>query len=341
MIIKKKLYLLLFTLIFSTLSCVESKKEKLKETTSTEEILPTKDYIFSTLVSKDGKIVFEEYYNEKTKDSLCDVQSLTKGILSLLVGIAIDKKYIKNVDEPIAKFFPNEFENLTDKKKNAITIRHILNQTSGLSWKGYLEHEEWLNSEDPISFVLNKKLENEPGKYYNYNSGATHLLSVIISKTTGKTTLEFGNEVLFRPLSINQIDWQKRNKGYYDGSGLGLKMKPIDLMKIGQLLENKGDWNEEQIVSEKWIQKLFDEDEKSKTKWGLKNSIHGFCWYKSEFRGYEIDYGMGYGGQFIIMISNKNVIIVTTHNHNTPNGIEQQINFLNRKLPKLIEKYSS
>ena len=138
--------LLLFTLIFCALSCGEPKKEKRKEITSTEEILPTKDYLFSTLVSKDGKIVFEEYYNGKTKDSLCDVQSLTKGILSLLVGIAIDKRYIKNVDEPIAKFFPNAFENFTDKKKNNITIRHILNQTSGLSWKGHLEHEEWLNS---------------------------------------------------------------------------------------------------------------------------------------------------------------------------------------------------
>lgn len=341
MIIKKEFCLLLITLIFCILSCGESKKKTLKETTSTEEILPMKDSVFSTLVSKDGKIVFEEYYNGKTRDSLCDAQSLTKGILSLLIGMAIEKKYIKNVDEPIAKFFPNEFKNFTDKKKNSITIRHILNQTSGLSWKGYLEHEEWLNSEDPISFVLNKKLENEPGKHYNYNSGATHLLSVIISKTTGKSTLEFGNEVLFRPLGINQIDWQKRNKGYYDGSGLGLKMKPIDLLKIGQLLENKGAWNEEQIVSEKWIQKLFDEDEKSKTKWGLKNSSHGFCWYKSEFRGHEIDYGMGYGGQFIFIISNKNIIIVATHNHDTPNGIEQQINFLSKKLPKLIEKYGN
>jgi CubicO group peptidase (beta-lactamase class C family) len=184
-------------------------------------------------------------------------------------------------------------------------------------------------------------LGNEPGKNYNYNSGATHLLSVIISRTTGKTTLEFGNEVLFQPLNINLIDWQKRNKGYYDGSGLGLKMKPIDLMKIGQLLEKNGIWNGEKIISGKWIQKLFDENEKSKTEWGLRNSKHGFCWYKSEYKGNIIDYGMGYGGQFIIMIPNKKLIIVTTQNHDTPNGIEQQIKFLNGELPKLIEKYGS
>lgn len=118
-------------------------------------------------------------------------------------------------------------------------------------------------------------------------------------------------------------------------------MRPIDLMKIGQLLENKGSWNGTTIVSEKWIEKLFDEKEKSETQWGLRNSKHGFCWYKSELKGIPIDYGMGYGGQFIILSPDKKLIIVTTHNHNTPNGIEQQMKFLNGKLPKLIEKYGS
>ncbi|MFC5046086.1 serine hydrolase domain-containing protein [Aquimarina hainanensis] len=338
---KNKLYFLLTALLFGAISCKEIKKEKIEETELSKEVLPKEGNIFSTLISKSGTIVFQEYYNGKTEDSLCDVQSLTKGIMSILIGIAIDKEYIKNVDEPIAQYFPNEFKNVTAKKKNLITIRHILNQTSGLSWKGYLEHEKWLNSKDPISFVLDKDLEYEPGKNYNYNSGATHLLSVIISKTTGKTALEFGNKVLFHPLDINLINWQKRNKGYYDGSGLGLKMKPIDLIKIGQLLEKNGIWNGKQIISKKWIQKLFDENEKSKTKWGLRNSKHGFCWYHSEFRGNKVDYGMGYGGQFIIMIPDMELIIVTTHNHDTPNGIEQQMKFLNEKLPKLIEKYGN
>ena len=326
-------------LILGTISCKEIKKEKPKKIASSEKTQPKEDYIFSTLISKNGTIVLQEYYNGKTKDSLCDVQSLTKGIMSILVGIAIDKKFIKNENETIEKYFQNEFKHLKDEKKKNITIKHILNQTSGLSWNGYLEHEKWLNSENPSSFVLEKNLENEPNEEYNYNSGATHLLSVIISKATGKTTLEFANEVLFKPLNINQVDWQKRNKGYYDGSGLGLKMKPIHLMKISQLLEKKGKWNGKQIVSEKWVEKLFNENEKKPTKWGLRNSKHGFCWYKSELKGNTINYGMGYGGQFIILIPNKNLIIVTTHNHDTPNGIEQQIKFLNRKLPELIKKY--
>lgn len=337
----RKISFIIIATVITVSSCKEPRKGKTNETILSENIEPVADNIFSTLISKNGKIIFEEYYNGKTKDSLCDVQSLTKGLMSILVGIAIDKGYIKNMDQPIEKYFPNEFKNLTNKKKSVITIKHLLNQTSGLSWKGYLEHQEWLESKDPISFVLKKKLENNPGEKYNYNSGATHLLSAIISRAYGNSTLEFANEFLFRDLNIHSVNWQKRNKGYYDGSGLGLKMKPIDLMKIGQLLEANGNWNGKQLVSKEWVQKLFNKNQKSSTQWGLRNSKHGFCWYQSEFNGDKIDYGMGYGGQFIIMIPDKKLIIVTTYNHDTPNGIEQQTKFLNAKLPKLIEKYGS
>ncbi|WP_035084476.1 serine hydrolase [Aquimarina latercula] len=159
-----KIPFIIITISFTILSCKKIEKEKTKETVLFEKTMQQQDYIFSTLVSKNGKIVFEEYYNGKTKDSLCDVQSLTKGIMSILIGIAIDKEYIKNINEPIEKYFPEEFKNLTDNKKNTITIEHLLNQTSGLSWKGYLEHQEWLTNENPISFVLKKNLENNPGE---------------------------------------------------------------------------------------------------------------------------------------------------------------------------------
>ncbi len=337
---KTNLHLVFLALSFVFFSCQGDHKEQAGDTDLSQELLPHESYTFSTLISQNGKLVLEEYYNGKTKDSLCDVQSLTKGLMSILVGIAIDMEYIKNVDEPIKQYFPEEYGHLNDEQKSAITIRHILNQTSGLSWKGYLEHGPWLSSEDPIAFVLEKDLEQEPGVQYNYNSGATHLLSVILSKATGKTTLDFANEVLFRPLGIQKVDWKKRNKGYYDGSGLGLSMRPLDLMKIGQLLENRGNWNGKSLVSEKWVDQLFEEAQKSETAWGLRGSTHGMCWYKAQLNGDEIDYGMGYGGQFILMIPNKKLIIVCTHHHDTPDGIEQQVKFLNRYLPELIKKYS-
>lgn len=335
----RKISIALIALI--VLSCEAPKEDRPKETMSSETVAAVEDYSFSTLVSKNGKIVLEAYYNGKTKDSLCDIQSLTKGLMSILIGIAIDKHYIKSIHEPIATYFPTEFQHLTDQEKRSITIQHLLNQTSGLSWKGYLEHEAWLDSENPIAFVLNKDLEHQPGTTYNYNSGATHLLSVIISRAYGHSTLDFANDFLLNDLNIETVDWQRHHQGFYDGSGLGLKMKPIDLMKIGQLLENNGQWKGRQLISKEWIQQLFNEQEKAPTEWGLSHSKHGFCWYHSELNGHRIDYGMGYGGQFLIMIPHKKLIIVATHHHDTPNGIEQQLKFLNTTLPKLIEQYGS
>lgn len=330
-------HILFLILILTVGSCKDGNPARQQAFSAAEE----ENALFATLVSHNGRLVSEQYANGKTRESLCDIQSLTKGLISILLGIAIDKGYVASVDEPIETYFPDEFKRMSDKRKEAITIKHLLNQTSGLEWKGYLEHEAWLRSKNPILYVLEKKLDSKAGSSYTYNSGATHLLSVIISKATKRTSLEFANEFLFTPLDIDTLDWQIRNSGYHDGSGLGLRMRAIDLMKLGHLLENKGMWNGKEIVSQAWIRNLFDEKEKSSTTWGLRQSSHGFCWYKAEMDGIIIDYGMGYGGQFILMIPEKALIIVTTHNHDTPHGIEQQIAFLTTKLPTLIETYGS
>jgi CubicO group peptidase (beta-lactamase class C family) len=295
--------------------------------------------LYSVVISKEDKIVYEEYFNSKTKDSLCHIQSVTKSIISILMGIAIDEGYIKSIDETIEQYFPSEFNQLKNINKKNITIRHLLNQTSGLAWKGYLEHSIWQKETNPDFYVLNKILEHEPGEFYNYNSGATHLLSVIISRATGRSTLEFANETLFKALSINILEWDKTTNGYYDGSGLGLKMRPIDVLKIGQLIEHKGLWDGKQAVSEDWIQKMSNTKLKLDTKWGLKNSKHGLCWYESTLNGEKIYYAMGYGGQFLFIIPNTNLVIVSTHNHDITNGIEQQSKFLKNILPQLIKTY--
>jgi CubicO group peptidase (beta-lactamase class C family) len=166
-------------------------------------------------------------------------------------------------------------------------------------------------------------------------------LSVIISKATGKSTLEFANEYLFTPLNIETVNWEKRNQGYYDGAGFGLEMKPRDLLKIGQVIMHNGNYNSHQIISPEWTEKLFDANEKTSTQWGLKNSTHGYCWYKAVMNNNQVDYGMGYGGQFIVILPEKSLVIIATHNHDTPDGIKYQTEFLNTKLPELIEKYST
>ncbi len=293
--------------------------------------------LYSLLLAERGRVTQEEYFNGRTSEDLCHVQSLTKSIMSVLIGIAIDQELISNIDEPIVKYFPF-LEDDKDSLKQEITIAHLLDQTSGLLWNGHLEHQEWLASEDPIQYVLSRRLENKPGVSYNYNSGATHLLSAIVSISSGESTLEFARKYLFDPLNIEKYKWEKRGEKYHDGSGLGLEMLPKDLLKIGLLMASNGKYFDQQLVSEEWVKRSFDSDKKQKTRWGIRESMHGMCWYSAEFESQRVNYGMGYGGQFILIFPKTEVVIVATHNHDTPRGIEQQIAFLQKKLPNLLKE---
>ena len=327
----------LAAIFFGLIGCQQQAQKQESTPPPPEATIVDDGSIFSVLIAHQGTVVSEQYFNGKTQDSLCDVQSLTKGLMSILVGIAIDRGEIASLDEPIADYFPEILRE--EPAKSAITIRHLLNQTSGLAWQGHLEHADWLGSASPNEYVLKKELVATPGQVYNYNSGATHLLSAILTQATGMPTLGFAEEVLFEPLDFGPVAWQIRNDGHYDGSGLGLKMRPVDLMKLGQLLANQGTWHDQSVVSADWVAQLFGLEDKMPTEWGLRNSKHGMCWYAAEYQGQTIHYGMGYGGQFILIMPDLDLVVVTTHNADTPDGIDQQITFLKRDLPKLIATY--
>jgi len=294
--------------------------------------------IYALVISKNMEIVEETYFNGKGESDLVNVQSITKSILSLLIGQAIYQGLIKNEDNPIHEYFPEESELFVDEKKS-ITIKHLLNHTSGLNWKGYLEHEAFLQSENPIRYTLEKDMEYTPGEKYNYNSGGTHMLSSILSKVTGKSTLEYANEVLFQPLDINEVHWTKMNDGICDGAGFGLSLKPKDLVKIGELILSDGKKDASQLVPLEWIHKSSDLSIKNDTKWGLRKSKHGYGWYAATSEGHEVLYSMGYGGQFIFIIPSIELVIAAAHNVDTPDGIDQQVDFIVETLPQLLGRY--
>lgn len=289
------------------------------------------------IVAKKGEILSEEYYNGQEPNTLSNVQSLTKSIMSILIGIAVDQGIIANVQLKVSDLLLDEFSEIDNENKKSITIEHLLNQTSGLVWKGYLEHEEWLATEDPAGMVLRKDLVANPGEVYNYNSGATHLLSVILARVSQRSTLDFAQEFLFGPLGIVNVNWEKRG-AYHDGGGLGLEMDARSLLKIGLMLQNGGRVGDLQIVSDEWVSKQFSVDHKMTTRWGLRKSTHGYCWYKSSYKGETVDYAMGYGGQFILLFPERGLTVIALHNHDTPDGLKQQIRFLSKRLPKMLKE---
>lgn len=291
--------------------------------------------IYSLIVVKNNTTLYKKYFNGYSESSLFNDQSLTKSICSILISIAIDKGYITSVDEKLAVIFP-ELKNDPDKRKQAITIRQVMNQASGLAHENLEDLSGYLSLPNPSEYILKAPLVDVPGREWHYNNAATHLLSVILTKTTHMDTRAFAQKYLFSPLGINKFDWAKMRDGYYDGGGLlSIRLTSADMLKIGQMLLNDGKYNNKQVVSAKWVNLVFNPDVFYKATWGFPQSTYGLCYYHFNYKGTAVTYGMGWGGQFLVMIPAKQAIIVINQNTADENAIKQSINFTSRIFPMI------
>jgi CubicO group peptidase (beta-lactamase class C family) len=270
----------------------------------------TKEKINSCLVLHENKVIYEFFRNNKQKQKLHKVNSVTKSVLSILIGIAIDQGKIKSVKQPIADFF----ECLEESKK-AITVEHLLTMTPGFDWP---EFTSWggrpmpmINSKDWVKFVLEREMIEEPGVNMHYNSGASHLLSAILQKAAGEPLTSFAEKYLFQPLQIKNYSWHPDSKGIAIG-GFGLSLTPFDLLKIGKLMLSNGKWETKRIVSEEWIQKS------TAPKYtGPYFGMYGYHWWILSDEDHapvspHAFFAMGYGGQYIIVVPEKYLVAIFT-----------------------------
>lgn len=281
--------------------------------------------LHSLVVIRHGRLIFERYYSTDnhiyTKDSKHVLFSATKSFTSALIGIAIKKGYINSINQNILDFFPEyNFSNVDSRKRN-LTIRHLLTMTSGITW-----HEEPSNddlrrmyfSPDSVQYVLDKVMVAEPGELFRYNSGASHLLSAIIKKTTGKSAREFGLENLFKPIGIedNDIVWMADTNGASYG-GIGLFLTPRNMAKLGQLYLDYGLWKGKpvssvQIISPQWITSSSRNhiDGIPISGFGPSGVLTGYgfqWWISGELNGFSAE---GYQGQVIFVHPRLDLVIV-------------------------------
>ena len=254
----------------------------------------------SAIIIRRGNIVFEKYYKGQSHSSR-PIYSATKSIISALVGIALDKGYIKNIDQKIVTFFPEYASEITDSRFNEITIRHLLTMTAGFTTN--------YRGSNGMRGCFEEIIITQPGSQASYNSSSSHLLSGIISKSTKMSTLEFADQHLFKPLGIQRPDWHTGIDGYNMG-GLGLWMKPRDMAKIGYLYLNNGIWEGKQIVSPEWIEMSTKKQVSMKS--GQNEYPYGYLWWVALYEGHPLFIAVGSGGQYIEVIPDLDLVIVTT-----------------------------
>ena len=272
--------------------------------------LASNNTIYSALIIRNHAIVRERFYHNSAADHSNNIHSSSKSMFPALAAIAIEKGYINGFDQKIMDFFPEYASSFTGSKQN-ITVYDLLIMSSGLKWTEDVTEYEIEKEDDWVKAILDLDLEFEPGEEFRYCSGNTHLLSAILTKATGMSTCEFAHTYLFEPLGIDAEHWGRDPQKVYSG-GYNLYMRPREMARYALLFLNDGQYNGEQIIPS-WI--VAESKEEVWDKHDV-NSDYGYCplWWRIVIDGYDILIGWGYGGQYMWIIPDLNIVTIITQN---------------------------
>jgi CubicO group peptidase (beta-lactamase class C family) len=214
----------------------------------------------SLLLVRHGRIVLDAYYAPYAADIPHRINSSTKAVVGTLAAIAHKDGLLDSFDHPVLDFFGDRIFANADDGKNAITIQHLLDMTSGIDWNEPLGGRpvsmiEMTRQPNWVKFVLDRPMAHAPGEVFDYNSGGTHLLSAIITKLTGMSASGYAQAKLFGPLGIGVSNWRQDPQGVSSG-GFGLALLPRDMAKIGYLYLRGGRWEDKSLLPPAWIDKV-------------------------------------------------------------------------------------
>jgi CubicO group peptidase (beta-lactamase class C family) len=272
-----------------------------------EDISVKKTSIHSMIVVRNGYMVTEAYFHPYTGGTKMHVQSVTKSVIGMLLGIAIKKGIISDLDQPVIDFFRNRRVAYLDEEKESIALKHLLSMSSGLDCAEFSSGPGMEQTSDWVQFMLDRPVVHRPGETFGYCNGNAHLLSAILEKTSGLSTREFANQELFQPLGIpavEEVDWGEDPQGFATG-GYGLHLRPADLAKLALLYLQHGKWDGQQIIPAQWIA-----DSTTAHVQKEDGSGYGYLWTVYP----EADHyaALGLGGQQVHVYPSRNLIVVVT-----------------------------
>ena len=262
--------------------------------------------LHSLIVSRRGEVILERYYNGARATRAANVKSVSKSVVSALVGIAIDRRLIPGVETPIATWFP-ELKNDRDAVKQAITIEDLLTMRSGLESTSNRNYGAWVQSGNWVQYALRRPLFATPGTVMQYSTGNSHLLSAILSTATRSSTWRFANDQLGKPLGFALARWPQDPQGVYFG-GNDMLMTPRQMLAFGELYLNRGRLGGVQIVPESWVEQSFVPRGRSP----ISGNEYGYGWWIREVGGHRAYYAWGFGGQYVFVVPTLDLVVVTT-----------------------------
>lgn len=275
--------------------------------------------VHSWLIWRNGFLVAEFYFAGSNPHQLHPVYSVSKSVTATLTGLALASGALPSLQFKVLDAFP-EYANLaeTSPQKAAITLEDLLTMRSGIAWdEGSLPYtnpgnscNQMMRSEDWIGFLVTQPLAYTPGTKFRYNTGVTVLLGELVARRTQETIPEFSAANLFKPIGIDTYYWEPAPRGVTNCGG-GLHLYPRDMLRIGVLYLNGGQWQGKQVVPAAWIEQCLQPHVI------LTNGFqYGYQWWRKSFdkdgSPISLHIAWGYGGQFIFLLPSLNMVMVST-----------------------------
>ena len=272
-------------------------------------------FVNSIVIVRNGYLVAEVYYNGWEADKAHNFKGVSTSVMSALVGIALRENFLDSLDQKMLDFFPEYITPKLDRRKNDITIQHLLEMKAGFD-KERNNYWQVYNSDNWIKSTIDLPLLSNPEEKFRYNTFQAHLVSGIITKASGMNNLDFANKYLMSPLKISIKCWERDPQGVYFG-GNHMYFTPRDMARIGLLFLNNGTLEDEEIIPAEWVatsrRNYIEFDNQT---WGeLHDYSYGYLWWTGKIKDYEVTLEIGFAGQFVINIPGLNMVIVTTANH--------------------------
>jgi CubicO group peptidase (beta-lactamase class C family) len=286
-----------------------------------EEAARTLPRLHSLLVSRRGELLFEGYYNGIRRDRPANIKSASKSVIAALVGIALDRRLIPDANTPIVTYFP-ELARDPDPRKREITVEHLLMMRPGLDGTSNRNYGAWVTSRNWVQHALARPMFAAPGEEMEYSTGNTHLLSAILTKATGRSTWQFANEALAKPLGFSLAPWPRDPQGIYFG-GNDMLMTPRQMLAFGELYLNEGRVNGQQVVAERWVRQSCEGRARNRRPGNpgfnadgfidpMRDRQYGYGWWVHEIGDHETCFAWGYGGQYIFVLPDLDLVLVST-----------------------------
>jgi len=266
----------------------------------------------SLLVARNGVLVSESYFNGVGRDDAHDLRSVTKSVVSALIGIAIRERFLEGTHQKLGELLGSSFPDMSPECQ-AVTLENLLTMRAGHDWKeipGPSEFGTFFNAPDQIAYVLAKRVVDPPGTRFNYSDGGAHLVAVVLERVTGKGAAAFANEYLLGPMGIGERSWLRDHQGHTYG-GVGIRLTPRDMVAFGELFRNGGSVGGVQVVPANWVA-LSTHSHGSTGNAVPYGTGYGFFWWTGEHGGHEYFFATGYGGQFIVVVPELEMVVVAT-----------------------------